>query len=83
TFIFRDMANLRVFLRIEVRQGESCLKTFLFDGLDGLEEGRLKASSSYSHGTSERAMMNHWRVTGDIHEEVESYNRLLDKVVDW
>ncbi|CAN7132308.1 unnamed protein product [Brassica rapa subsp. narinosa] len=42
--------------------GESCLKTFLFDGLDGLEEGRLKASSSYSHGTSERAMMNHWRV---------------------
>lgn len=28
-------------------------RTSLFDGLDGLEEGRLKASSSYSHGTSE------------------------------
>ncbi|CAF1708757.1 unnamed protein product [Brassica oleracea] len=37
-------------------------RTSLFDGLDGLEEGRLKASSSYSHGTSERAMMKHWRV---------------------
>ncbi|KAG2328106.1 hypothetical protein Bca52824_010834 [Brassica carinata] len=29
-------------------------RTSLFDGFDGLEEGRLKASSSYSHGTSER-----------------------------
>lgn len=37
-------------------------RTSLSDGLDGLEEGHLKASSSYSHGTSERAMMNHWRV---------------------
>lgn len=24
-------------------------RTSLFDGLDGLEEGRLRASSSYSH----------------------------------
>ncbi|CAG7875232.1 unnamed protein product [Brassica rapa] len=79
------MANLRVFLRIEAGRCSSnrVSRTSLSDGLDGLEEGHLKASSSYSHGTSERAMMNHWRVTGDIHEEVESYNRLLDKVVDW
>ncbi|KFK22138.1 hypothetical protein AALP_AAs47043U000300 [Arabis alpina] len=62
-------------------------RTSLFDGL---EEGRLRASS-YSHDITERdndeALENLQdrvsflkRVTGDIHEEVENHNRLLDKV---
>ncbi|WZZ59018.1 hypothetical protein YC2023_059125 [Brassica napus] len=68
----------------------------------------IKASSSYSHGTSECgddealeslqdrvSFLKQYHVdvilfillsdiismTGDIHEEAESYNRLLDKVV--
>ncbi|KAL0753942.1 hypothetical protein Bca101_091610 [Brassica carinata] len=73
-------------------------RTSLFDGLDGLEEGRLRASSSYSHDTTERdndealeSLQDRvsflkrlgiisYQVTGDIHEEVESHNRMLDKV---
>ncbi|KAJ8763324.1 hypothetical protein K2173_001462 [Erythroxylum novogranatense] len=56
---------------------------------DGLEEGGLRASSSYSHEINEhgndRAMDTLQdrvvflkRLTGDIHEEVESHNRMLD-----
>ncbi|ESQ56159.1 hypothetical protein EUTSA_v10026530mg [Eutrema salsugineum] len=73
------------------RREHRASRTSLFDGLDGLEEGRLRASSSYSHDITERdndeALENLQdrvsflkRVTGDIHEEVESHNRLLDKV---
>ncbi|KAK9991869.1 hypothetical protein SO802_026854 [Lithocarpus litseifolius] len=58
---------------------------------DGLEEGGLSASSSYSHETNdhdnERAVDSLQdrvlllkRVTGDIHKEVESHNRLLDRM---
>ncbi|XP_050239446.1 bet1-like SNARE 1-1 isoform X2 [Quercus robur] len=58
---------------------------------DGLEEGGLSVSSSYSHETNdhdnERAVESLQdrvlllkRVTGDIHEEVESHNRLLDRM---
>ncbi|CAA7028099.1 unnamed protein product [Microthlaspi erraticum] len=73
------------------RRENRASRSSLFDGLDGLEEGRLRASSSYPHDTSERdndeALENLQdrvsflkRVTGDIHEEVENHNRLLDKV---
>ncbi|GMY27198.1 bet1-like SNARE 1-1 isoform X1 [Fagus crenata] len=66
-------------------------RSSLFDGYDGLEEGGLRASSSYSHETNDhdndRAMDSLQdrvillkRVTGDIHEEVESHNRLLDRM---
>lgn len=66
-------------------------KGALFDEYDGLEEGGLKASSSYSSGIDEhdndkaidglkeRAVFLK-RLTGDIHEEVESHNRLLDRM---
>ncbi|KAM3708181.1 hypothetical protein ACB098_02G079600 [Castanea mollissima] len=61
---------------------------------DGLEEGGLSASSSYSHETNdhdnERAVESLQdrvlllkRVTGDIHEEVESHNRMLDRMEPW
>ncbi|CAH2079268.1 unnamed protein product [Thlaspi arvense] len=81
-------------------------RSSLFDGLDGLEEGRLRASSSYSHDITERdndevlengsagqsfiseerfleltfILRTSSEVTGDIHEEVENHNRLLDEV---
>ncbi|PIN16408.1 V-SNARE [Handroanthus impetiginosus] len=63
----------------------------LFDNMDSLEEGGLRSSSSYSSGIddydNEKTMDTlHDRVsflkrlTGDIHEEVESHNRMLDRV---
>ncbi|XP_050374938.1 bet1-like SNARE 1-2 isoform X2 [Argentina anserina] len=58
--------------------------------LDGLEEGGLRASSSYSDVSdqdNDKAVQSLQdrvvflkRLTGDIHEEVESHNRLLDKM---
>ncbi|CAB4292270.1 unnamed protein product [Prunus armeniaca] len=59
--------------------------------LDGLEEGGLRASSSYSRDINEhdndKAVQSLQdrvvflkRLTGDIHEEVESHNRLLDRM---
>ncbi|CAL9225330.1 unnamed protein product [Arabidopsis halleri] len=71
------------------RRENRASRTSLFDGLEGLEEGRLRASSSYSHDErdNDEALENLQdrvsflkRVTGDIHEEVENHNRLLDKV---
>ncbi|XP_020534239.1 bet1-like SNARE 1-1 isoform X1 [Jatropha curcas] len=64
-------------------------RSSLFD--DGLEEGALRASSSYSHNINEHdndkaidslkdRVIFLKRVTGDIHEEVESHNRLLDRL---
>ncbi|XP_019234495.1 PREDICTED: bet1-like SNARE 1-1 isoform X2 [Nicotiana attenuata] len=59
---------------------------------DGIEEGGIRASSSYASGEideqeNERAidglqdrvnMLK--RLTGDIHEEVETHNRMLDRM---
>ncbi|KAG4139808.1 hypothetical protein ERO13_D07G217000v2 [Gossypium hirsutum] len=67
----RDMRNSRVAL------------------FDGIEEGGIRASSSYSHEIdeheNERAMEGLQdrvnllkRLSGDIHEEVDSHNRMLD-----
>ncbi|ESR33375.1 Bet1-like SNARE 1-2 [Citrus sinensis] len=73
------------------RREHRASKGALFDEYDGLEEGGLKASSSYSSGIDEhdndkaidglkeRAVFLK-RLTGDIHEEVESHNRLLDRM---
>ncbi|CAI0465545.1 unnamed protein product [Linum tenue] len=69
----------------EIRSSRSAL----FD--DGLEEGGLKASASFSSEIKEhdndRAVETLQdrvsflkRITGDIHEEVESHNRLLDRM---
>ncbi|XP_041009639.1 bet1-like SNARE 1-1 [Juglans microcarpa x Juglans regia] len=63
-------------------------KTALFDGI---EEGGIKASSSYSHeidehdnegaidGLQDRVILLK-RLSGDINEEVESHNRMLDRM---
>ena len=69
----RDMRNNRVAL------------------FDGIEEGGIRASSSYSHEIdeheNERAMEGLQdrvnllkRLSGDIHEEVESHNHMLDRM---
>ncbi|KAK6259980.1 hypothetical protein SCA6_014454 [Theobroma cacao] len=69
----RDMRNNRVAL------------------FDGIEEGGIRASSSYSHeidehdneraveGLQDRVNLLK-RLSGDIHEEVESHNRMLDRM---
>ncbi|GAB4830502.1 Bet1-like SNARE 1-1 [Ancistrocladus abbreviatus] len=59
---------------------------------DGIEEGGIRASSSYSSheidehdndgaidGLQDRVNILK-RLTGDIHEEVESHNRMLDRM---
>ncbi|XP_075512203.1 bet1-like SNARE 1-2 [Primulina tabacum] len=72
------------------RRDHRASRSALLDKLDSLEEGGLRASSSYSNGIddhNEQAMDSlHDRVsflkrlTGDIHEEVESHNRVLDRM---
>ncbi|XP_059650901.1 bet1-like SNARE 1-2 isoform X2 [Cornus florida] len=75
------------------RREHRASRASLFDSLDGIEEGGLRASSSYypldDHG-NDKAMDSLQdrviflkRLTGDIHEEVESHNRMLDRVVCW
>ncbi|XP_040363674.1 bet1-like SNARE 1-1 isoform X1 [Rosa chinensis] len=58
---------------------------------DGIEEGGIRASSSYSHeideqdneraveGLQDRVNLLK-RLSGDIHEEVESHNHMLDRM---
>ncbi|KAF5950713.1 hypothetical protein HYC85_012706 [Camellia sinensis] len=57
----------------------------LFDGIDSIEEGGIRASSSYSgeidEHSNDRAIDSlQDRLTGDIHEEAESHNRMLDRM---
>uniref|UniRef100_A0A5B7AGB6 Putative bet1-like SNARE 1-1 n=1 Tax=Davidia involucrata TaxID=16924 RepID=A0A5B7AGB6_DAVIN len=64
-------------------------RTALFDGI---EEGGIRASSSYSSheidehdndtamdGLQDRVILLK-RLTGDVHEEVESHNNMLDRM---
>ncbi|KAJ4829236.1 Bet1-like SNARE 1-2 [Turnera subulata] len=64
-------------------------RSSLFD--DGLEEGGLRASTSLSGDISERdndravetlqsRVVLLKQLTGDIHEEVENHNRMLDRM---
>ncbi|XP_047950383.1 bet1-like SNARE 1-2 [Salvia hispanica] len=66
-------------------------RSALFDNMDALEAGGLRTSSSYSSGMddhdNEKTVDSlHDRVsflkrlTGDIHEEVETHNRMLDRM---
>ncbi|XP_061360812.1 bet1-like SNARE 1-2 [Gastrolobium bilobum] len=73
------------------RRDNRSSRSSLIDGFDSLEEGGIRASSSFSREINEhdndRAIESlHDRVTflkrltGDIHEEVDSHNHLLDGV---
>lgn len=66
-------------------------KVALFDGIDNIEEGGIRASSSYSREiddhTNDKALDSLEdrvsflkRLTGDIHGEVENHNRMLDRM---
>ncbi|EYU32531.1 hypothetical protein ABFS83_14G024000 [Erythranthe nasuta] len=72
------------------RRDNRSSRAALFDNLDSLEEGGLRSSSSYSSGIDEHENEKTMdslhdrvsflkRLTGDIHEEVESHNRMLDR----
>ncbi|KAL7251509.1 hypothetical protein ACSBR1_013360 [Camellia fascicularis] len=63
----------------------------LFDGIDSIEEGGIRASSSYSGDIDEHSndraidslqdrVIFLKKLTGDIHEEAESHNRMLDRM---
>ncbi|XWS08825.1 hypothetical protein CRYUN_Cryun40dG0033700 [Craigia yunnanensis] len=73
------------------RRDRRSSKSALFDGFDKLEEGGLRSSSSFSHEIKEHdndkaidSLQDRVtflkRLTGDIHDEVESHNRLLDRM---
>ncbi|GAB2294489.1 Bet1-like SNARE 1-2 [Dionaea muscipula] len=73
------------------RRDHRTSKAALLDGLDGIEEGGLRASSSYSSDIDEHdnekaidslkdKVIFLKRLTGDIHDEVLGHNRLLDRV---
>ncbi|KAI9087424.1 hypothetical protein K1719_030564 [Acacia pycnantha] len=73
------------------RRDSRASKSSLFDGFDGLEEGGIRASSSHSHNLNEHdndkaieslqdRVVFLKSLTGDIHEEVESHNRFLDRM---
>ncbi|XP_022739753.1 bet1-like SNARE 1-2 isoform X2 [Durio zibethinus] len=73
------------------RRDHRSSKATLFGGFDKLEEGGLRTSSSFSHEIREhdndKAIDNLQdrvaflkRLTGDIHDEVESHNCLLDRM---
>nr|BAH56766.1 AT3G58170 [Arabidopsis thaliana] len=71
--------------RREPRGGRSSL-------FDGIEEGGIRAASSYSHeineheneraleGLQDRVILLK-RLSGDINEEVDTHNRMLDRMV--
>ncbi|CAF2112764.1 hypothetical protein HID58_082508 [Brassica napus] len=75
--------SLCVFCR-EPRGGRSSL-------FDGIEEGGIRAASSYSHeineheneraleGLQDRVILLK-RLSGDINEEVDTHNRMLDRM---
>ncbi|KAJ0494864.1 putative BET1-like protein [Helianthus annuus] len=73
------------------RRDNRASRTALFDNLDGIEEGGLRASSSYSRDIDEQEnekSLNSLqdrivflkRLTGDIREEVQTHNRMLDRM---
>ncbi|XP_071704031.1 bet1-like SNARE 1-2 [Rutidosis leptorrhynchoides] len=73
------------------RRDNRASRNSLFDNLDGIEEGGLRASSSYSRDIDEleneksinslqERVVFLKRLTGDIHDEVQSHNRILDRM---
>ncbi|CAH1420107.1 unnamed protein product [Lactuca virosa] len=70
------------------RRDNRASRSALFDNLDGIEEGGLRASSSYTDEQENDKSLNILqdkvvflkRLTGDIHDEVQSHNRMLDRM---
>ncbi|XWS13812.1 hypothetical protein CRYUN_Cryun36dG0070600 [Craigia yunnanensis] len=70
------------------RRDHHTSKSPLFDGFDKLEEGGLRSSSSFSYEIKEHdngkvidsLQDSHFSEKSDIHDEVDSHNRLLDRM---
>ncbi|OIT33025.1 PREDICTED: bet1-like SNARE 1-2 [Nicotiana attenuata] len=73
------------------RRDHRAHRAALFDNYDNIEEGGISASSSYPRDLDERdndkavdSLQDRVsflkRLTGDIHEEVENHNRMLDRM---
>ncbi|KAJ8547269.1 hypothetical protein K7X08_010855 [Anisodus acutangulus] len=73
------------------RRDHRAHRAALFDNYDSIEEGGIRASSSYPHELDERdndkavdsledRVSFLKKLTGDIHEEVETHNRMLDRM---
>ncbi|CAH9083617.1 unnamed protein product [Cuscuta epithymum] len=73
------------------RRDHRTARSALFDKYDSIEEGGIRATRSYSHDIDEHdndkavdklqdRVSFLKKLTGDIHEEVESHNRVLDKM---
>ncbi|XP_059274590.1 bet1-like SNARE 1-2 isoform X3 [Lycium ferocissimum] len=72
------------------RRDHRAHRAALFDNYDNIEEGGIRASSSYPRDIDERdndkavdSLQDRVsflkKLTGDIHEEVETHNRMLDR----
>lgn len=73
------------------RRDHRAHRAALFDNDDSIEEGGIRASSSYPRDIDERdndkavdSLQDRVsflkKLTGDIHEEVETHNRILDRM---
>ncbi|KAK4357054.1 hypothetical protein RND71_022664 [Anisodus tanguticus] len=73
------------------RRDHRAHRAALFDNYDSIEEGGIRASSSYPQELDERdndkavdsledRVSFLKKLTGDIHEEVETHNRILDRM---
>ncbi|KAF7837505.1 Bet1-like SNARE 1-2 [Senna tora] len=91
TSFLKKRCNLQFLQQMNNRRDNRSSRSSLLDGFDGLEEGGIRASSSYSRDINEHdndkaietlqdRVVFLKRLTGDIHEEVESHNRFLDRV---
>lgn len=73
------------------RRDHRAHRAALFDNYDSIEEGGIRASSSYPRDLDERdndkavdSLQDRVsflkKLTGDIHEEVEIHNKMLDRM---
>ncbi|XP_004247702.1 bet1-like SNARE 1-2 [Solanum lycopersicum] len=73
------------------RRDHRAHRASLFDNYDSIEEGGIRASSSYPRDLDERdndkavdSLQDRVsflkKLTGDIHEEVETHNKMLDRM---
>lgn len=73
------------------RRDHRAYRAALLDNYDSIEEGGIRASSSYPRDLDERdndkavdslqdRVIFLKKLTGDMHEEVETHNRMLDRM---
>ncbi|CAN4120478.1 unnamed protein product [Withania somnifera] len=82
---------LEIAFELLVHRDHRSYRAALFDNYDSIEEGGIRASSSYPRDLDERdndkavaSLQDRVsflkKLTGDIHEEVETHNKMLDRM---